>query len=89
MRNTVYDIAADKMEKLLIENNIEYNRIRLYEGWQFYIHGTDGDIICHEGSQGGDSGLWEAMGFEWDEEDVTGNLTAEDIVRMLKEHYGM
>ena len=32
MRNTVYDIAADKMEKLLIENNIEYNRIRLFEG---------------------------------------------------------
>lgn len=89
MRNTVYDIAADKMEKLLIENNIEYNRIRLYEGWQFYIHNTDGDIVCHRGSYGGNDGLWESMGFVWDEGDVTGNLTAEDIIRMLKENYGM
>lgn len=89
MRNTVYDIAADKMEKLLIENNIEYNRIRLYEGWQFYIHGIDGDIVCHRGSYGGNDGLWESMGFVWDEGDVTGNLTAEDIIRMLKENYGM
>ena len=89
MRNTVYDIAADKMEKLLIENNIEYNRIRLYEGWQFYIDGTDGDIVCHRGSYGGNDGLWESMGFVWDEGDVTGRLTAEDIVRMLKENYGM
>ena len=89
MRNTVYDIAADKMEKLLIENNIEYNRIRLYEGWQFYIHSTDGDIVCHRGSYGGNNGLWESMGFVWDEGDVTGNLTAEDIIRMLKENDGM
>lgn len=89
MRNTVYDIAADKIEKLLIENNIEYNRMRLYEGWQFYIHNTDGDIVCHRGSYGGNDGLWESMGFVWDEGDVTGNLTAEDIIRMLKENYGM
>ena len=89
MRNTVYDIAADKMEKLLIENNIEYNRIRLYEGWQFYIHGTDGDIVCHEMSYGGDDGLWESMGFDWDEEDVTGHLTAEEVIDRLKERYGM
>lgn len=89
MRNTVYDIAADKMEKLLIENNIEYNRIRLYEGWQFFISNTDGDIICHRGSYGGNDGLWESMGFVWDEGDVTGHLTAEDIIRMLKENYGM
>lgn len=89
MRNTVYDIAADKMEKLLIENNIGYNRIRLFEGWQFYIHNTDGDIVCHRGSYGGNDGLWESMGFVWDEGDVTGNLTAEDIIRMLKENYGM
>ena len=89
MRNTVYDIAADKMEKLLIENNIEYNRIRLYEGWQFYIHNTDGDIVCHRGSYGGNDGLWESMGFVWDEGDVTGRLTAEDVITGLKEHYGM
>ena len=89
MRNTVYDIAADKMEKLLIENNIEYNRMRLYEGWQFFIDGTDGDVVCHHSSYGGNDGLWESMGFVWDEGDVTGRLTAEDIIRMLKENYGM
>ena len=85
----IYDIAADKMEKLLIENNIQYTRRSLYEGWQFYIHGTDGDIVCHGGSYGGKDGLWESMGFDWDEEDVTGYLTAQEVVSRLKEYYGM
>ena len=89
MTRNIYDIAADKMEELLIENNIQYTRRSLYEGWQFYIHGTDGDIICHEGSYGGDSGLWESMGFDWDEEDVTGRLTAQEVIDRLKEYYGM
>ena len=89
MTRNIYDIAADKMEKLLIENNIQYTRRSLYEGWQFYIHGTDGDIICHEGSYGGDSGLWESMGFDWDDEDVTGHLTAQEVINRLKENYGM
>ena len=89
MRNTVYDIAADEMEQLLIENNIGYNRIRCYEGWKFYIHGTDGDIICHDISYGGDDGLWESMGFIWDDGDVTGCLTAREVINRLKENYGM
>ena len=89
MMGNIYDIAADKMEKLLIENDIQYTRRSLYEGWQFYIHGTDGDIVCHGGSYGGDDGLWESMGFDWDEEDVTGHLTAQEVVSRLKEYYGM
>ena len=89
MRNTVYDIAADKMEQLLIENNIKYRRKRCYEGWQFFIDGTDGDIICHNYSYGGYNGLWESMGFDWDEENVTGYLTAEEVINRLKEYYGM
>ena len=89
MTRNIYDIAADKMEELLIENNIQYTRRSLYEGWQFYIRGTDGDIICHKGSYGGDSGLWESMGFDWDEEDVTGYLTAQEVVSRLKKYYGM
>ena len=89
MTRTIYDSAADEMEQLLIENDIKYRRERCYEGWQFYIHGTDGDIICHKYSYGGNDGLWESMGFDWDDEDVTGRLTAEDIIRMLKENYGM
>ena len=89
MRNTVYDIAADEMEKLLVENNIGYNRIRLYGGWQFHIDGTDGDIVCHEMSYGGKDGLWESMGFVWDDEDVSGYLTAQEAISRLKENYGM
>ena len=88
MRN-IYDIAADEMENLLTKNNIEYTRKPIYEGWQFYIHGTDGDIICHNYSYGGNDGLWESMGFDWDEEDVTGHLTAQEVVSRLKEYYGM
>ena len=89
MTRTIYDAAATEMEQLLIENDIKYRRERCYEGWQFYIHGTDGDIVCHRESYGGNDGLWESMGFVWDEGDVTGRLTAKDIVRMLKENYGM
>lgn len=93
MTRTIYDAAADKMEKLLIENNIKYNRLQLFEGWQFYIYNTSGnisgDIICHGGSYGGDSGLWESMGFDWDDEDVTGYLTAQEVIDRLKEYYGM
>ena len=89
MRKTVYDIAADEMEQLLIENNIQYIRKHLYKGWQFYIEGTYGDIICHEGSYGGNDGLWESMGFDWDDEDVSGYLTAQEVISRLKENYGM
>ena len=89
MRNTVYDIAADEMEKLLTENGIKYILQPLFEGWQFYIKGTNGDIVCHGGSYGGDSGLWESMGFVWDKGDVTGYLTAQEVVSRLKEYYGM
>lgn len=89
MIKNFYDVVADEMENLLIKNNIEYTRKPIYEGWQFYIHGTDGDIICHDYSYGGKDGLWESMGFDWDEEDVTGYLTAQEVVSRLKEYYGM
>ena len=89
MTKNFYDVVADEMENLLIKNNIEYTRKPIYEGWQFYIHGTDGDIICHDYSYGGKDGLWESMGFDWDEEDVTGYLTAQEVVSRLKEYYGM
>ena len=89
MRNAVYDVAANEMEQLLIENGINYISQRLYEGWQFYIHGTDGDIVCHGGSYGGKDGLWESMGFVWDMGDVSGYLTAQEVIGRLKENYGM
>lgn len=89
MTRTIYDAAADEMELLLIANNIKYTRERLYEGWQFFISNTDGDIVCHGGSYGGKDGLWESMGFDWDEEDVTGHLTAQEVINRLKEYYGM
>lgn len=89
MTRNIYDIAADKMEKLLIENSIQYTRRSLYEGWQFYIHGTDGDIVCHCSSYGGKGGLWESMGFVWDMGDVSGYLTAQEVISRLKENYGM
>lgn len=93
MTRTIYDAAADEMEKLLIENNIKYDRLQLFEGWQFYIYNTSGnisgDIICHGGSYGGDNGLWESMGFIWDMGDVSGHLTAHEIINRFKENYGM
>lgn len=89
MTRTIYDVAANEMEQLLIENGIKYIRQPLYKGWQFFIEDTDGDIVCHEGSYGGDSGLWESMGFDWDKGDVAGYLTAQEVIDRLKEYYGM
>ena len=89
MIKNFYDVVADEMEVLLAKNSIKYTRKRLYKGWQFYIHGTNGDIVCHNHSYGGYNGLWESMGFDWDDEDVTGYLTAEEVVNRLKEYYGM
>ena len=89
MTRTIYDAAADNMEKLLIENNIGYNRLRLHDGWQFYIHDTNGDIGCHSGSYGGYNGLWESLGLAWDGEGVTGYLTAQEVINRLKVNYGM
>ena len=89
MIKNFYDVVEDEMENLLTKNNIEYTRKPIYGGWQFYIHGTDGDIVCHNYSYGGYNGLWESMGFDWDDEDVTGYLTAEEVINRLKEYYGM
>lgn len=89
MTRTIYDAAANEMESLLIENNIEYTRKPIYEGWQFYIHGTDGDIVCHSGSYGGKDGLWESMGFVWDMGCISGYLAAQEVINRLKENYGM
>ena len=89
MTRTIYDAAANKMEDLLTKNNIKYTRRPIYGGWQFYIHGTDGDIVCHNYSYGGDDGLWESMGFVWDYGDVTVCLTAREVINRLKESYGM
>ena len=57
MTSAIYYTAANEMELLLIENNIQYIRKHLFEGWQFYIHGTNRDIICHGSSYGGNDGL--------------------------------
>ena len=89
MTKNFYDVVADEMENLLTKNNIEDTRKPIYEGWRFYIHGTDGDIVCHNYSSGGKAGLWESMGFVWDMGDVSGYLTAREIINRLKENYGM
>ena len=89
MTKNFYDVVADEMENLLTKNNIEYTRKPIYEGWQFYIRGTDGDIICHDYSYGGKDGLWESMGFVWDMGCISGYLTAQEVINRLKENYGM
>lgn len=45
MTRTIYDAAANEMEQLLIENNIEYTRKPIYEGWQFYIQALTGTLF--------------------------------------------
>ena len=45
------------------------------------------DVICHEGSYGGDMGLLEIMGLICEEGDVKGWLTAEEVFERIKEDY--
>lgn len=49
------------------------------------------DVICHQGSYGGEKGLLEIMGLLTEEEaecdDVVGYLTAENVFNRIKNHY--
>lgn len=56
-------------------------------GWVIKFPWCDGDFACHECSYGGPDGLWESYKFPWDEGDVTGYLTIQDIVANLVPYY--
>lgn len=71
--------AMKELVRLLGDNGIAFTVTTCYDGWQ--IQFDDGsDAICHSGSYGGKMGLWETMGMSGDGDDVTGYLTAQEVV---------
>lgn len=90
MTNKIYECAAQEMPQILTDNHIPYICQKLYDGYKItFPQICNGDIICHSGSYGHENGLWESMAFPWDEGDVTGHLTTEKFISLLKEHYGI
>ena len=85
----------DKLEQLLVEADIPYEKSRVFGG-KHLIYPRKGDdqvcsVILHKGSYGRHNGLLELMGLLTDEElecdDVAGYLTADDVFGRIKKHW--
>lgn len=72
-----------KLYQGLTERGIEHQLHSLWGGYQ--IRCATWDAICHQYSYGGEQGLLEVMGLPQCEGDVIGNLTAEEVLKMVDE----
>ena len=80
----------EKLVELLEENTIPFEvtiqpLFRTPQIWVPCQSDSDGDVICHYGSYGGDRGLLETLGFG--QEDVCGYLTAQEAFELIKNFY--
>jgi hypothetical protein len=86
----------DKLEQLLVEAGIPYEKSRVFGGKQLQYPCKGSDRVCsvilHKGSYGRSEGLLEIMGLLTDEElecdTVAGHLTADDVFGRIKRHWG-
>lgn len=65
----------------LSKRKIPYT-LKTYCGGLQLLFGT-GDVICNRISYGHEIGLLETIGFSWDGDDVTGYLTAKQILKKI------
>lgn len=81
--NPLYRIEAGKLVKGLIKNEVEFDYHKSWDGVQ--IRCNEWDAVCHSGSYGHERGLLELMGtiVRADDDEVEGNLTAEEILQRL------
>ena len=85
----------DKLEQLLVEADIPYEKSRVFGGKQLQYPCKGSDRVCsvilHKGSYGRSEGLLEIMGLLTDEElecdDVVGYLTADNVFGRIKTHW--
>ena len=76
----------DKLEWYLVEHEIKYERTQEKKpGYGIFdqIRCGGWDAVCHDFSYGGKDGLLETMGMPEDNGDVTGYLTADDVIARL------
>ena len=82
-------VEIHKLEGLLIEADIPYQKIVYSGGWQVCYINADGtkagDAIEHTGSYGNANDLLEVAGF--DVEDVVGWLTAQEAFEYFKRYH--
>ena len=77
----------DKLEAYLKENDIDYIRTteeKLGFGMFDQIRCNGWDVVCHKYSYGGEEGLLESYGMPEDGGDVTGFMTAADVIERLE-----
>lgn len=85
----------DKLEQLLVEADIPYEKERMFGGKRLIYPRKGDDQVCsvvlHKGSYGRHNGLLEIMGLLTDEElecdTVAGHLTADDVFGRIKRHW--
>lgn len=85
----------DKLEHLLVDAGIPYEKQRNFGGKQIAYPRFGDDRVCsvilHKGSYGREKGLLEIMGLLTDEEyecdSVAGYLTADDVFNRIKKHW--
>ena len=85
----------DKLEQLLVEADIPYDKSRMFGGKQLQYPCKGETRVCsvilHKGSYGRSEGLLEIMGLLTDEElecdDVVGYLTADNVFSRIKKHW--
>lgn len=77
----------DKLELYLKENGFDYERITGEKPLSFgkfdQIRCGEWDAVCHNESYGGKEGLLETYGMPEDNGDVTGWLTADDVIKRI------
>lgn len=76
---------------MLDKEKIPYEKRNLFgEIDQLYFDWCGADVVCHPGSYGGPSGLFEVMGYcllrpeELEDDEVKGYLTIEDAFERIK-----
>lgn len=85
----------DKLEQLLVEADIPYEKSRAFGGKQLQYPSSGEARVCsvilHKGSYGRSEGLLEIMGLLTDEElecdTVAGYLTADNVFGRIKKHW--
>lgn len=75
--------TAEKFEKLLENEMINYTRFNIYDGYKYIFSAFPyADVVIHSGSYHYWEGHVESMGFPWDEGDVT-HCTPEHMVGLM------
>lgn len=89
----MFEKEINKLANLLDNAGIPYEMEELCGGWLLcYPTKKDrkSDVICHKYSYGHEKGLLEMMGLvpdDWEDDDVQGYMTAEEVFEVWNKHY--